>query len=131
MDEYGEAIYPDLLFHYQVDLIDTVRGTGRSPAELILLIKRLPDTSAYRALQRGGWEHFGWGQERHMLADIYDALAYQTEVTGNWVDPKKVSLPRWPRPKAKKRETGEKKPISVRDLWQKTRLAQALNSTKG
>lgn len=95
----------------------TIRGTGVAPALVLAYVRRLPDTSLTHALQHGGMEHFGWGQDRHIAADIYDAITYNTEVTGQWVKP--VELPHWPRPKSNSEaDASESKPRrSVKDLW--------------
>lgn len=61
---------------------------------------------------RGGREHFGWGQDRHIWADIYDAINTNTTATGNWKTP--PNIPAWPRPDTKKSEA---KPRSVKDLF--------------
>lgn len=103
------------MFYYGIDLIDTLRGVGKPPTLVLLLAQRLPDDSATRALQRGGWQHFEWGQGRHMLADIYDAIAFNTEASGNWS--KKVpELPRWPRPQGPVTQK-PKRPRSVKELF--------------
>ena len=44
----------------------------------------LPDTSLTAALASGGREHYGWGVDRHLAADTYDALNLNTRATGNW-----------------------------------------------
>lgn len=79
----------------------------------MLAIKRLPDTSLYFAHLMGGREHFGWGQDRHLLADIYDAVSTNTAATGNWKKP--PTIPEWPRPKTALSEP--KKRVTVKDLW--------------
>ena len=100
MDKWGQGILTDLRFYYGIDLIETVRGRGMPPRLVLWHIERLPDTSLTAALQTGGWDHFGWGYDRHIAADLHDAINLQTEVTGHWEkDPPK--LPRWPRPKSK------------------------------
>lgn len=61
-----------------------------------------------KALMRGGREHFGWGREHYMLADLYDAMNLNTQATGNWKN-KAPDIPKYPTPKltpkAKKRTT--------------------------
>jgi hypothetical protein len=79
-------------------------------------VRRLPDTSLTHAYRAGGWEHFGWGQDRHLWADIYDAMTFNTEATGHWS--KRPNLPSWPRPTSTtERPKGEKKPRSVKELF--------------
>ena len=67
----------------------------------------------FHALLSGGREHFGWGQDRHLLADIYDAVSQNTVLTGNWKKP--PTIPSWPRPETA--EAPEKKRTTVKDLW--------------
>lgn len=82
-------------------------------------MQRLPDTSLTTALASGGREHFGWGVDRHMAADIFDALNTNTRATGQWEKGKVPKFPRWPRPSDKPKHTGPAKPASVRDLYKK------------
>lgn len=65
------------------------------------------------ALASGGREYFGWGSERHMLADIFDAINLQTRATGNWQKGKAPKLPPFPRPGRDKKPA---KPVTVADL---------------
>ncbi len=115
IDEYGEGVYADLRFYYQIDLIDVIEGRGPSPALVIQLVQRLPDTSLTAALSMGGKQFFGWGMDRFMLAAVYDALNANTRATGNWAKGKAPKFPEWPRPKTEK---VEKKPVTVADLYQ-------------
>ena len=69
------------------------------------------------ALVNGGTDHFGWGTDRHMQADIFDAVNINTRVTGNW-EKKPPEFPMWPRPGAKLDKTETKK-VSVSDLYNK------------
>lgn len=79
----------------------------------MLCVQRLPDTSLTHALMQGGKQFFGWGQDRHLLADLYDASMFNTKATGRWG--KKVpELPNWPRPTTEK---PEKKKVTVKSLW--------------
>lgn len=89
-----------------------------------MLVKRLPDDSMTAALMQGGREFFGWGTDRYMAADTYDALNVNTIATGQWKKGKKPDIPPWPRPK-KDAIREKKKPVSVRDVWNK------LNARKG
>ena len=61
-----------------------------------MYVRGLPDDGLVEAFKQGGWHHYGWGQERHIKADIYDALTFNTEATGHW--DKTPKLGRWPRP---------------------------------
>lgn len=65
---------------------------------------------------RGGYEHFGWGQDRHIQTDIYDALMYNTAATGQWKKP--PDFPDWPRPvQGRKKKGVERKSRSVKELY--------------
>ena len=77
----------------------------------------LPDTSLTSALASGGREFFGWGVDRHLRADLFDAINANTRATGNWKKGKAPDLPAWPRPKRKAAESEQKKPVSVADLF--------------
>ena len=84
----------------------------------MLLVQRLPDTSLTAALASGGREHFGWGMDRHMSADLFDALNQNTRATGNWGKKGAPKLPEYPRPKVRKsKKDRPKKKVSVADLW--------------
>lgn len=80
----------------------------------------LPDDSLTHALMRGGMEHKGWGQDRHMRADLIDAINQNTRATGNW-GKRPPKIPTYPRPKkAPKSVAGQRrgrKQVSVRDLY--------------
>lgn len=67
----------------------------------------------------GGREFFGWGTDRYMSADIYDAINVNTTATGQWKKGKKPDIPAWPRPKKDDGGEKKKKPTSVRDVWEK------------
>lgn len=56
------------------------------------------------ALISGGREHFGWGMDRHMQANIYDALNANTRMTGSYDKGKAPKFPPHPRPKSKSEE---------------------------
>jgi hypothetical protein len=108
-----------LRFYYGVDLADVIAGRGPSPALVLLMVQRLPDTSLTFALASGGREHFGWGVDRHMRADIFDALNQNTRATGNW-GKKAPKFDPWPRPKVKKKAVPKgksKRRISVADIY--------------
>lgn len=77
------------------------------------MVQRLPDTSMTAALVNGGTEQFGWGTDRHMQADIYDALNVNTRASGNWKKPPKI--PTWPRPVSKPK--GGKAKVTVADIY--------------
>lgn len=84
-------------------------------------MRRLPDTSLTHALRTGGWEHFGWGQDRHLIADLYDGLSYNTRTTWAVAGGKPPEFPLWPRPKTKTNESDDpeakRKKFSVKALW--------------
>ncbi|WP_018536379.1 hypothetical protein [Streptomyces sp. MspMP-M5] len=96
-----------------------IAGRGPSPALVLLLVQRLPDTSLTVALASGGREFFGWGQDRHLCADIYDALNANTRATGQWGKGKAPKIPEFPRPKAqtKAKAKARKRPMSVAEIY--------------
>lgn len=75
------------------------------------LVQRLPDNSLTVALMSGGREYFGWGVDRHMNADLYDALNTNTRATGNFTKGRAPKFPPYPRPtpKSEEGETGKVK----------------------
>lgn len=98
-----------------MDVIEggTDERPGLSPSLCLSLIQRLPDTSLTVALASGGREHFGWGRDRHMQADLYDAINQNTRLTGMW-DGKPPKIPPYPRPAPKAQAS---KPKTVADLY--------------
>ncbi|MFJ9827701.1 hypothetical protein ACIRSU_25555 [Streptomyces sp. NPDC101160] len=70
------------------------------------------------ALASGSREHFGWGQDRHLAADLFDAINQNTRATGQWGKGKAPKIPHYPRPQAKKTEKQKpRKPRSVADIY--------------
>ena len=99
-----------------------IEGRGPSPRLVLALLQRLPDTSLTTALASGGREHFGWGHDRHLLADVYDALNQNTRATGNWGKKGPPKIEPYPRPKAKpKAKHAKAKPVSVKDIFNRFR----------
>ncbi|MEU7030047.1 hypothetical protein AB0A60_25620 [Streptomyces sp. NPDC046275] len=83
-------------------------------------MQRLPDTSLTVALASGGREYFGWGQDRHLSADLYDAVNQNTRATGQWGKGKAPKIPAYPRPKvtkAEKKKDKAKKPRTVAEIY--------------
>ncbi|QAY15922.1 tail assembly chaperone [Streptomyces phage Janus] len=124
IDDYGEGLYADLRFHYGIDLVDVIEGRGPSPMFVMALVRRLPDTSLTVALASGGREHFGWGVDRHLKADLFDALNQNTRATGQWGKGKVPKFPAWPRPAVKKKDAGTskkdpKRRVSVAEIYKK------------
>ncbi|MFF4528183.1 hypothetical protein ACFY1P_02825 [Streptomyces sp. NPDC001407] len=71
------------------------------------------------ALASGGRGHFGWGQDRHLLADLFDAINSNTKATGQWGRGKAPKIPPFPRPQAKaKAKKAGKKAATVAQLYQ-------------
>lgn len=90
------------MFYYQVDLIETINGTGVAPFFVMAYVNRLPDTSRFQASLHGDDSWFGWGQDRIMWADLYDNLSRLTEVQiSKGTGKRPPSLERYPRPKPK------------------------------
>lgn len=91
--------------------MDTIEGRGAAPSLVLALAGRLPDDSLTTALASGGREHFGWGRDRHLAADIFDAINANTRLTGDYKKPPKI--PSYPRPGDK---AEKKKPTSLAEL---------------
>ncbi|MEU6572288.1 hypothetical protein [Streptomyces sp. NPDC046805] len=100
-----------------------IAGRGPAPALVLALVQGLPDTSLTIALASGGREHHGWGVDRHMAADIFDAINQNTRATGQWGKGKAPKIPLWPRPKPAKKDAGTEgkkgRRVSVADLYNK------------
>ncbi|MFE7124030.1 hypothetical protein [Streptomyces sp. NPDC057617] len=97
-----------------------IAGQGPSPALVLALVRRLPDTSLTVALASGGREFFGWGQDRHLAADLYDAVNANTRATGQWGRSKAPKIPPYPRPKkATANRVGERRPMSVAEIYKR------------
>lgn len=97
-----------------------IAGRGPSPRLVIALVQRLPDTSLTTALAAGGREHFGWGVDRYLAADTYDALNQNTRASGNWGKKGAPKIAPWPRPNdTKKKQDAKDKPVTVADIWRK------------
>lgn len=94
-----------------------IAGRGPSPALVLALVQRLPDTSLTVALASGGRHLFGWGQDRHLAADTFDAINQNTRATGQWGKGKAPKIPPWPRPKAQHNQAGQK-PTTVAAIYQ-------------
>lgn len=92
-----------------------ISGRGPAPALVLALVQRLPDTSLTVALASGGRPHFGWGVDRHIAVDLFDAINQQTRATGNWARGKVPTLPAWPRPTTP--AAADRKPATVADLY--------------
>ncbi|MFG1602845.1 hypothetical protein [Actinoplanes sp. NPDC049265] len=95
-----------------------IAGDGPAPSLVLALAQRLPDTSLTVALASGGRQHFGWGVDRHLIADLYDALNQNTRATGHWAKGKVPTLPAWPRPSSQAKPE-RKKPVTVAELYQR------------
>lgn len=98
--------------------MDVIECRGPSPAHALALAQRLPDTSLTVALASGGREHFGWGIDRHMSADLFDAINQNTRASGQWGKKGPPDIKPWPRPKGTE-GSGEKKkkPVTIADLY--------------
>ena len=97
-----------------------IEGEGPAPSLVLALVQRLPDDSMTSALSNGGKHTFQWGVNRHMLADLYDAVNLNTKATGQWKKGKAPDFPAWPRPKSKPSADAPKKArTSVSDLYAK------------
>jgi hypothetical protein len=91
------------------------------PSLLLSMIERLPDTSLTAALMAGGRQYFGWGVDRAIAADLYDAVNLNTTATGNWKEGKTPTIPSWPRPKIQvapnaRKSDGPRKRFSLKEI---------------
>lgn len=102
-----------------MDLLEVIEGKGPAPSLVVSLVRGLPDNSVTKGLITGGEKYVGWGQDRHMLADLIDTLNQNTRATGQFKSPPKIKP--YPRPKAKPEPVAGKgrKKVSVRDLYEK------------
>lgn len=100
-------------------MIDVIQGNGPSPRITLNLAQRLPDTSLTSALASGGREHFGWGLDRHIAADQFDAINQNTRAAGNWGKKGPPKIQSWPRPNRKHKTPEEKKPVTVAELYKR------------
>lgn len=76
IDEYGQHLVPDLTHYYGIDLREILSEDDPLDPEWVLLhVYNLPIASAFNAVQRGGIEFRGWGQEQHTAADMVDSLS--------------------------------------------------------
>lgn len=68
--------------------MDVIEGRGPAPSLVLICIAGLPDNSKYHAMLAGGrdnWhDHFGWGQDRYLLADLHDAVRWDSIYTTAW-----------------------------------------------
>ncbi|MEU7643355.1 hypothetical protein [Streptomyces huasconensis] len=80
-------------------------------------MQRLPDTSLTVALASGGREFFGWGQDRHLAADLFDAINSNTKATGQWNRGKAPKIPAFPRPQTKPKVKAAKRPTTVAEIY--------------
>lgn len=95
-----------------------VRGEGPAPSLVLCAVRALPDESMTVALSAGGRDHYGWGMDRHMIANVYDALNLNTRATGNWGKGKPPKLAEYPRPKSKPAgDAAPAKQPTVRDIF--------------
>lgn len=94
-----------------------IEGRGPSPRIVNILARGLPDTCLTVALASGGRQHFGWGADRHMMADLYDALNQNTRATGQWGKSGAPKIPPYPRPTTKTEPAERTKPKTVAELY--------------
>lgn len=102
------------------------------PSLLLSLIERLPDTSMTTALASGGRHLFGWGQDRYLAADTYDAINVNTTATGQWKS-KAPKIDPYPRPKVTlpkaKKATGPAQRVNLQQIHRQL-TQMAANQTR-
>lgn len=118
IDDYGQALVPDLMRYAGIDLLSVVRGDGPPPAVVLSHIAGLPVGSMFVSMRlaekRGGdWrEYVGKDDTWWALADVYDAVNTNTRATGQWKKGKAPKIDPYPRPGDK----AKKKPKTLADL---------------
>lgn len=76
VDEYGQHLVPDLKQYYGIDLREIFsEDNPLDPKWVLVHVSNLPLASSFVAVNRGGIEFRGWGQEQHSAADMIDALS--------------------------------------------------------
>lgn len=82
IDVAGEELYADFQQYTHYDFLDVLRdGSGLTPRLALHLIRQLPVESRTVAALRGGPEFLGWGPDRYILANVFDAIKENTYVT--------------------------------------------------
>ena len=109
---------------FSIDLAKVIAGEGPSPKLVLAAIRALPDTSLTVALSAGGRDHYGWGHEIHALANIYDILAVNTRVSGNWGKKKAPEIPSYPRPKSVPKGQEKKEKVTVKSLFNRMKAGR-------
>lgn len=82
-----------------MDVTDTVEGRGYSPALVLCLVESLPDDSLVHASYRGDLGSRGWGEDRLLLAGVYNLLGLLVRAAGHWRD-KPPDIPNWQLPES-------------------------------
>lgn len=76
IDEYGQHLIPDLKHEYGIDLREIFsEDDPLDPRWVLVHVANLPMASSFVAVNRGGLEYRGWGQEQYTAADISDGLS--------------------------------------------------------
>ncbi|MFY1688180.1 hypothetical protein [Plantactinospora sp. WMMB782] len=97
-----------------------MRGDGPDPVLVLAAVRALPDTSLTAALSAGGRDHYGWGVDRHLRANLFDALNLNTRASGHWGKKPPPKFPEFPRPKSKPKKSAEpKQKVTVRDVFRR------------
>lgn len=97
IDEHGKALYRDLNHYERVDLTEVIKGNGPAPSFVLALIEGVPAGSMLSASQHKIPELMGWDRVNALLADLYDAMMFNTRATGNFAK-KPPTFPPYPRP---------------------------------
>lgn len=108
-------MFADLLMHMGINLMDTIAGTGYAPSIVLLATLGLPDYAHFRSTASGSPEFSGWGKDRMMLADIYDAIRENTVVTAGLKE--NFDKFAYPRPGVEREQP--KKEVTLSDLFRR------------
>jgi len=111
LDEYGEALYVDLLKHYGFDLAAFLAGgVASSPRLILTLIQHLPEGSHYVALLQSApvkeshevskepeidplHEQLMWTQDRMLMAQLINSVNMLVRHSIQWQEGKAPKLP--------------------------------------
>ncbi len=66
-------------------------------------------------MELGGKEHYGWGYDRYIAADLHDLLSILVAKTIHWK--KEPKFPHIERPKVKRLSEESKKPRSLSQIY--------------
>lgn len=93
IDKAGEALYQDFQEFYQLNLIHMIRDDV-PPTEIMLLIRGLKMGSRFAAQMSGSQEFVGWEVIQYQIANLTDAVNYNTFVLTSANSKRKPKAPK-------------------------------------